>query len=76
MSKRLTLEEFRLAIQGSTGPIVHNCIPIADGQFLVIGTDAPYPGVRQEGRISFELWTAEDMAEYLDEPHSVAGAIP
>lgn len=65
MSRRITLDEFRDLIQGSTGPIVHNCIPIIDGQYLVLGTNAPYPGVQQEGHISYELWTPEDMAEYL-----------
>ena len=68
MSKRITLENFRELIQGSTGPMIENCIPIIDGQFLVIGKEAPHPGVRQDGSISFELWSAEDMEEYLDLP--------
>lgn len=68
MSKRITLDEFRALIQGSTGPIVENCIPIIDGQFLVIGKESHVPGVHQEGGVSYELWTPEDMAEYLGSP--------
>lgn len=58
----ISIEEFRDAIQDSTGPIVDGLIPIIDGQYLNIVSGKTTVGWFS-GSMTFELWSPEDFAE-------------
>lgn len=73
MAERITIEDFRNFIQGSTGAIVDGFIPIFDGQFLAINSaSGSFHGAFGGESMSFELWSADDMADYLGMPDSAA----
>lgn len=69
MTERITIEQFRDAIQGSTGEIIDGLIPIVDGQFLKIYSGSGSRGTFSGEPMSFELWSQEDMADYLGGQH-------
>ena len=61
---KITLNEFRAYVQGSTAPIVdEHLIPIFDGQALQIAGSDGYTGTP----ISFWLWSKEDFDQYKQE---------
>ncbi len=67
---KITLNEFRDYIQGSTAPIVdEHLIPIVDGQALEIAGSDGYTGTP----ISFWLWSKEDFEQYKQELEAAHG---
>jgi hypothetical protein len=71
--QRITLEEFRDFIQGSTGPIVDGIlIPIVDGQALRIHSGLQ-GGFQASADMSFWLWTEDDFDTYKEELNDAHG---
>jgi hypothetical protein len=66
MTQRITLQEFRDYVQGSVGEIVDGFIPIIDGQFLTINPGTGGRRTTWSTPMTFELWSPEDMTEYLN----------
>jgi hypothetical protein len=68
--QRITLEEFRDAIQESTAPLVDgHLIPIVDGQALEIAGGKGYTGTPT----IFWLWSKDDFDKYKEELEAAHG---
>jgi hypothetical protein len=68
--QRITLEEFRDAIQESTAPLVDGrLIPIFDGQALEVAGSDGYTG----NPTSFWLWSKDDFDTYKEELEAAHG---
>ena len=68
--QRITLEEFRDAIQESTAPLVDGrLIPTVDGQALEIVSGNGYTGTPT----TFWLWSKDDLDKYKEELEAAHG---